>query len=57
MRGERAYGLAEPQGRRRKPDPPVVVTVVVRTGESRVLEPDSALGRAIGQLAAVLARW
>ena len=47
-------------GRRRKPEAPVVVTVVLRSGEANVeivLSPDSALTRAMGQLAGLLGHW
>ena len=52
--------LTDRIGRRRKPEPPVVVTVVVRSGDANlevVLPPDSALTRAIGQLAGLLGNW
>ena len=49
------YGLVGRVGRRRRPEP-VVVTVVV-AGETVVLPPESALVRAIGEVAAVLAHW
>lgn len=48
------YALEERVGRRRKPEPPVVVTVVLTTGEEVVLPADSALARAIGQVAGLL---
>ena len=47
-------------GRRRKPEAPVVVTVVLRSGDATVevvLAPDSALTRAMGQLAGLLGNW
>lgn len=53
----RLYGLVERAGRRRKPDPPVVVTVVVASGETVELAPDSSLARAMGQVAGLLAHW
>ena len=51
------YALAGRIGRRRKPDPPVVVTVVLISGEQVVVPGDSALARAMGQVATVLAHW
>jgi hypothetical protein len=51
------YGLAGPVGRRRKPDPPVHVTVVLATGEAVVLPSSSSLSRAMGQVARLLAHW
>ncbi len=44
-------------GRHRRPDPPVRVTVVLSDGHEEVLPADSALARAIGQVAALLAHW
>ena len=44
-------------GRHRRPDPPVRVTVVVKDGHEEVLPGDSALSRAMGQVAALLAHW
>ena len=47
-------------GRRRRPEAAVVVTVVLRSGEATVevvLAPDSALTRAMGQLAGLLGHW
>jgi len=47
-------------GRRRKPESPVVVTVVLRSGDAMVevvLAPDEALTRAMGQLAGLLGHW
>ena len=47
-------------GRRRKPEAPVVVTVVLRSGGGTVqvvLPSDSALTRAMGQLAGLLGHW
>jgi hypothetical protein len=54
--GRGTYALATP-GRRRKPDPPVVVTIVLDSGEETVLAAGSALTRAMGQVAALLAHW
>lgn len=51
------YGLAARVGRRRKPDPPVVVTVVVADGTALQLSPESAIARAMGQVASLLAHW
>jgi len=51
------YALAGRIGRRRRPDPPVVVTVVLVSGEQVVLPGGSALARAMGQVAALLAHW
>ena len=51
------YALTARTGRRRRPDPPVVVTVVLHSGEQIVVPGDSALARAMGQVAAVLAHW
>jgi hypothetical protein len=42
-------------GRHRKPDPPARVTVVLSDGREVVLPPDSALARAMGQVARLLA--
>lgn len=47
-------GLA---GRHRRPDPPRRVTVVLRDGREQVLPEDSALARAMGQVAALLGHW
>jgi len=47
-------------GRRRKAEPPVVVTVVLGSGNEVVeivLASDSALARAMGQLAGLLGHW
>ena len=44
-------------GRHRRPDPARRVTVVLRGGHEEVLPPDSALARAMGQVAALLAHW
>ena len=52
-----AYGLDERVGRRRRPEPAVVVTLVVGAGETVELDPGSALARAIGQVAGLLAHW
>jgi hypothetical protein len=51
------YGLAGPVGRRRRPDPPVHVTVVLATGEAVVLPSSTAIARAMGQVARLLAHW
>ena len=51
------YALAGRVGRRRKPDPPVVVTVVLDSGEEVTVPADSPLARAMGQVAALLAHW
>ena len=51
------YGLAGPVGRRRKPEPPVHVTVVLATGEAVVLPSHTAIARAMGQVARLLAHW
>jgi hypothetical protein len=50
------YALESRVGKRRKPDPPVVVTLVLASGE-QVSVPDSALARAMGQVAGLLAHW
>jgi hypothetical protein len=50
------YALDAPVGRRRRPDPPVVVTVVLSSGEEVALD-ESALARAMGQVARLLAHW
>ena len=50
------YALESRVGKRRKPDPPVVVTLVLASGE-QVAVPDSALARAMGQVAGLLAHW
>ncbi|HEX7189302.1 MAG TPA: hypothetical protein VF423_13850 [Actinomycetes bacterium] len=44
-------------GRRRRPDPPVVVTVVLDSGEQVTVPADSPLARAMGQVAGLLAHW
>jgi hypothetical protein len=51
------YGLAGPVGRRRKAEPPVHVTVVLTTGECVVLPSQTALAKAMGQVARLLAHW
>lgn len=51
----RAYGLEDRPGRRRRPEPTATVTVVSRDGAATVLPPDSALAKAMGQLARLLA--
>ena len=57
--GERrgTYGLTQQRGRRRKPEAPTVVTVVLRSGEQAVLPSGSPLARAISSLAGLLAAW
>lgn len=49
------YGLAARVGRRRRAVPAVVTVVVA--GEPVVLPADSALARAMSEVAAVLAHW
>jgi hypothetical protein len=44
-------------GRRRKPDPPVVVTVVLESGESVQIPAGSPIGKAMGEVARALAHW
>jgi hypothetical protein len=51
------YALTARIGRRRKPEPPVVVTVVLASGESAVVPAASPLGRAMGEVARLLAHW
>ena len=51
------YGLAERVGRRRKAEPAVLVTLVLDAGETVQLPSDSAIARAIGQVAGLLAHW
>lgn len=51
------YALGGRAGRRRKPEPPVVVTVVMDSGEEVVVPVDSALARAMGLVAGLLADW
>ena len=59
----RLYACESPTdrvGRRRKPESPVVVTVVLRSDDGTVevvLAPDSALTRAMGQFAGLLGQW
>lgn len=43
------------RGRHRKPEPPARVTVVTADGHEAVLPPDSALGRAMAEVARLLA--
>jgi len=49
-------GLVQRVGRRRKPEP-VVVTVVLLSGEVHRLPDDSAIAKAMGQVAGFLAHW
>jgi len=51
------YALAGRAGRRRKPEPPVVVTVVLDSGAEVVVPSDSPLARAMGLVAGLLAHW
>jgi hypothetical protein len=44
-------------GRRRKPAPPVVVTVVLESGEAVDVPAGSPLGKAMGEVARALAHW
>jgi len=44
-------------GRRRKPDPPVVVTIVLESGESVQVPAGSPIGKAMGEVARALAHW
>jgi hypothetical protein len=55
--GRGLYALTGRIGRRRKPDPPVVVTVVLASGESVVVPEGSPLGKAMGEVARLLAHW
>jgi len=55
--GQRLSALLGRVGRRRRPEPAVVVTVVLSTGEAFVVPADSALARSIGQVAGLLAHW
>ncbi len=50
------YGLVERVGRRRRPEPATTVTVVV-DGREVVLPADSAIARAMSQVATLLAHW
>jgi hypothetical protein len=57
-RGRALYALTGGRvGRRRKPDPPVVVTVVLQSGESVVVPACSPIGKAMGEVARALAHW
>ena len=51
------YALGWRVGRRRKPEPPLVVTVVLASGESATVPADSPLGKAMGEVARLLAHW
>jgi hypothetical protein len=44
-------------GRHRRPDPPASVTVVLADGREVAVPPESALGKAMSQVAALLAHW
>lgn len=55
--GRGLYALTGRIGRRRKPEPPVVVTVVLASGESAVVPDGSPLGKAMGEVARLLAHW
>jgi hypothetical protein len=64
MQPDRAWATAAaglpaqpPAGRRRRPEPRVTVTIVLRSDVQVVLPADSALARAIGQVAGLLAHW
>ena len=57
MQGLRGLALLAGRGRHRRPDPPVRVTVVLRDGREEVLPEESALSRAMGQVARLLAHW
>lgn len=56
MSAVRLYGLVERVGRRRKPEPATAVTVVV-DGRKVILAADSAIARAMSQVATLLAHW
>jgi len=57
-RGRTLYALTGGRvGRRRKPDPPVAVTLVLQSGEAVEVPPGSPLGKAIGEVARALAHW
>jgi hypothetical protein len=45
-----------PIGRHRRVEP-VVVTLVLASGEQLTVPADSAMARAMGQVAAILAQW
>jgi hypothetical protein len=49
------YALTGRAGRRRKPYPPVVVTLVLSSGEQLVVPPESPIARAMGQVSRLLA--
>jgi hypothetical protein len=52
--GRGLYALGWRAGRRRKPEPPVVVTVVLDSGEQVVVPAESPIARAMGQVARIL---
>ena len=57
-RGRALYALTGGRvGRRRKPDPPVLVTVVLQSGETVEVPGGSPIGKAMGEVARALAHW
>ena len=55
-RGRALYALTGGRvGRRRKPDPPAIVTVVLQSGEAVEVPAGSPIGKAIGEVARALA--
>ena len=44
-------------GRRRRPEPAVAVTIVLASGETVGVPGDSPIGKAMGEVARLLAHW
>jgi len=44
-------------GRRRRPEPPVAVTIVLVSGETVGVPADTPIGKAMGEVARLLAHW
>jgi|GEM_PF-2379907 len=44
-------------GRRRRPEPPVAVTIVLASGETVRVPVDTPIGKAMGEVARLLAHW
>jgi len=44
-------------GRRRRPEPPVEVTIVLASGETVRVPADTPIGKAMGEVARLLAHW
>ena len=58
LRGRALYALTGGRiGRRRRPDPPVAVTVVLQSGEVVEVPAGSPIGKAMGEVARALAHW